>query len=213
MKGKYIVVEGIEGAGKTNATSLIEQVLKDHFISKIDTREPGGTPVAEALRGIVKADGFSYEKEELYDKSELLILYAARHQLVEGVIKPALESGKWVIGDRHDLSTRAYQGGGRGIPDETIEVISNLTLDGFKPDLTIYMDVEPKIGLERARGRGELDRIEQMDLEFFERVRAKYLELATSDPNTIIIDASKDIKSVQNDIMIKLSLWLQDNIV
>jgi dTMP kinase len=116
--------------------------------------------------------------EVINDKAEVLMFYAARVQLVETVIKPALARGQWVIGDRHDLSTQAYQGGGRGIDRTMLATLRDAVLGDFRPNLTLYLDVTPEVGLQRARARGELDRIEQESMNFFNRTRARYLELA-----------------------------------
>ena len=127
-KGKFIVVEGIEGAGKSSAISVIEAVLNKHNIPFIKTREPGGTPLAEALRDIVKS---ASHEEKLTQETELLLMYASRSQLLANRILPALDSGTWVIGDRHDLSSRAYQGGGRQFDDAVMDAIANVTLKGL----------------------------------------------------------------------------------
>ena len=169
MRGKFIVVEGLEGAGKSSVIGLIVQALKDAGKRVEQTREPGGTPMAEAIRECVKHDW----DETVSEETELLLMYAARVQLLTNKILPSLDAGAWVVGDRHDLSSQAYQGGGRGVSEKTMTAISDIALKGFKPDLTLYLDVEPAVGLERARGRGELDRIEQAGLAFVERTRAK----------------------------------------
>jgi dTMP kinase len=196
-KGKFIVVEGIEGAGKSSAICVIEAVLNKHDIPFIKTREPGGTPLAETLRDIVKS---ASHDEELTQETELLLMYASRSQLLANRILPALAQGTWVIGDRHDLSSRAYQGGGRQFDDRIMNAIADVTLKGFAPDLTVYLDIAPELGLARAQARGELDRIELEKIEFFQRVRNKYLELATASETTDIIDASQDMLSVHNDV-------------
>jgi len=196
-KGKFIVVEGIEGAGKSSAICVIEAVLTQHSIPFIKTREPGGTPLAEALRDIVKS---ASHDEELTQETELLLMYASRSQLLANRILPALAKGTWVIGDRHDLSSRAYQGGGRQFDDKIMNVIADVTLKGFTPDLTLYLDISPELGLGRAQARGELDRIELEKIEFFERVRNKYLALAQASETTDIIDASQDMPAVHNDV-------------
>ncbi len=196
-KGQFIVVEGIEGAGKSSAISVIKQVLAKHNIEFISTREPGGTPLAESLRDIVK----SAEHEEiLTQETELLLMYASRSQLLANRILPALEKGIWVIGDRHDLSSRAYQGGGRGFDDELMDTIAKVTMKDFKPQLTLYLDISPELGLSRAQARGELDRIELEKIEFFHRVRNKYLEIALADDNIQIVDASEPMTSVHENI-------------
>ncbi len=197
MKGKFIVIEGLEGAGKTTARDAILASLQQAGINDVVfTREPGGTPLAEKLRQLIK-----YETEEpVSDKAELLMLYAARIQLVENVIKPALAAGKWVIGDRHDLSSQAYQGGGRQIDAQLLQTLKQTVLGDFSPDLTLYLDLDPEIGLARARGRGELDRIEQQEIAFFQRTRARYLALVKDDPKAVIINAEQPIEQVRADI-------------
>ena len=196
-KGKFIVVEGIEGAGKSSAISVIEAVLNKHDIPFIKTREPGGTPLAEALRDIVKS---ASHDEELTQETELFLMYASRSQLLANRILPALAQGTWVIGDRHDLSSRAYQGGGRQFDDTVMNAIADVTLKGFTPDLTLYLDIAPELGLARAQARGALDRIELEKIEFFQRVRNKYLTLATASESTDIIDASQAMQAVHSDV-------------
>lgn len=206
MKSRYIVIEGLEGAGKTTAIKTVVETLAKVGITEIDfTREPGGTPLAEKLRQLIK---HGIAEEKVTDKAELLMLYAARIQLIENVIKPALAKGRWVIGDRHDLSSQAYQGGGRGLSAELMQVLRNTILDDFRSDLTLYLDIEPTLGLQRARDRGELDRIEKESLDFFERTRQRYLELAAEDDTIITIDANKSLEEVQKTIRQTLSNWL-----
>ncbi len=210
MTGKFIVIEGLEGAGKTTAIDTVAHILSQHNVGDIQfTREPGGTPIAEALRNIIKN---GLDNEPLTDKAELLMLYAARIQLIENVIKPALKLGNWVIGDRHDLSTQAYQGGGRQLDDVFIKTLKDQVLGNFKPDLTLYLDIEPKIGLLRARSRGELDRIEQQSLSFFDRIRERYLTLAAQDNTIVTIDASQSIEVVTKQIETVLTQWLSTQV-
>ncbi|EPR7549099.1 dTMP kinase [Vibrio fluvialis] len=207
MNSKYIVVEGLEGAGKSTAIQAVVETLHEHGIENITrTREPGGTVLAEKMRALVKEE---HEGEVLQDMTELLLMYAARVQLVENVIKPALKQGQWVVGDRHDMSSQAYQGGGRQIARETMQSLKQTTLGAFKPDFTLYLDIDPKVGLERARGRGELDRIEKMDISFFERTRERYLELAAADDSVVTINAEQTIEQVTHDIKQALENWLQ----
>lgn len=209
-KGKFIVVEGIEGAGKSTAIKIIEDVLNQNKISYIKTREPGGTPLAESLRDIVKS---ASHEETLTEETELLLMYASRSQLLNNRIYPALESGTWVIGDRHDLSSRAYQGGGRNFDDSVLNAIANVTLKGFKPDLTLYLDLIPEIGLSRAQARGELDRIELEKIEFFHRVRNKYKALAELDDNIITIDASQAMGDVHLNIQNAMGSFIKSTLV
>ena len=205
-QSKFIVVEGLEGAGKSTAINAIVETLKAAGVADIvNTREPGGTVLAEKMRSLVKEE---HEGERLQDMTELLLMYAARVQLVENVIKPALDSGKWVLGDRHDMSSQAYQGGGRQIARTTMESLKETTLGGFKPDLTLYLDLDPRVGLERARGRGELDRIEKMDISFFDRTRERYLEIAAQDETVLVVNAQQEIEQVAADIKVALGAWL-----
>ncbi|MEC7509557.1 MAG: dTMP kinase [Pseudomonadota bacterium] len=197
MRGKFIVVEGLEGAGKSSVIGLIVQALKGAGKRVEQTREPGGTPMAEAIRECVKHDW----DETVSEETELLLMYAARVQLLTNKILPSLDAGAWVVGDRHDLSSQAYQGGGRGVSGKTMSAISDIALKGFKPDLTLYLDVEPAVGLERARGRGELDRIEQAGLAFFERTRAKYLSLAKQDESIVVVSAMQSMEKVHQDVI------------
>ncbi|MGF1720255.1 dTMP kinase [Vibrio kyushuensis] len=208
-KAKFVVVEGLEGAGKSTAINAILATLRQSGIADItQTREPGGTVLAEKMRALVKEE---HQGEKLQDMTELLLMYAARVQLVENVIKPALDSGSWVVGDRHDMSSQAYQGGGRQIPASTMLALKETTLADFKPDFTLYLDLDPRVGLERARGRGELDRIEKMNIEFFDRTRAKYLELAAQDSSVVVINADQNIEQVSADIKDALLVWLGEN--
>ncbi|WP_380181688.1 dTMP kinase [Kalamiella sp. sgz302252] len=210
MNSKFIVIEGLEGAGKTTARDTLVATLKQHGIKDIVyTREPGGTPLAEKLRELIKQ---GIEGEPVTDKAELLMLYAARVQLVENIIKPALARGAWVIGDRHDLSSQAYQGGGRGMDAELMAQLKQSVLGDFAPDLTLYLDVTPEIGLQRARARGELDRIEQESLNFFIRTRERYLALAASDKRIKTIDATQTIDQVSAALRQTLAQWLQEQL-
>ncbi|CAM3653799.1 MULTISPECIES: dTMP kinase [Pseudoalteromonas] len=204
---KFIVIEGLEGAGKSTAIAICQQFLAQHNIDFVNVREPGGTPIAEALRTIVKDN----HDEEIASETELLLMYAARSQLLHNVIRPALAKGQWVLGDRHDLSSQAYQGGGREIATSTLASLGDIVLQGLKPDLTIYLDIDPAVGLARAKGRGELDRIEQQALSFFERTRARYLELANSDERIKTINAAQSMELVHQDIVTVLEQFVKSN--
>lgn len=201
MKGRFIVIEGLEGAGKSTAVSTVanylQQKLKSTPHQLVQTREPGGTPMAEEIRSLVKAA----RQETVSATTELLLMYAARAQLLDNVIRPALLRGDWVLADRHDLSSRAYQGGGRQISQAIIEPIRQVVLNGLEPDLTLYLDIDPAIGLQRARARGELDRIEQEQLAFFQRTRQKYLEIAGVDSSIVVIDAAQPLALVQQSLV------------
>ncbi|NQY50856.1 MAG: dTMP kinase, partial [Colwellia sp.] len=186
-----------EGAGKSSAIAVIENILKKQGIDYVNTREPGGTPLAESLRDMVKSVD---HQEKLTIETELLLMYASRSQLLANKILPALAEGKWVIGDRHDLSSRAYQGGGRGFDENIMDTISNITLKGFRPDITLYLDIDPHIGLSRAKARGDLDRIELEQMEFFIRVHNKYRELAAQDTSIVTVNAAQTMLAVHQDI-------------
>lgn len=210
MRSNYIVIEGLEGAGKTTARDVVVETLRDLGVSDLlFTREPGGTVLAEKLRSLV-LDIKSVGDEVITDKAEVLMFYAARVQLVETVIKPALASGQWVIGDRHDLSTQAYQGGGRGIDRTMLATLRDAVLGDFRPNLTLYLDVTPEVGLKRARARGDLDRIEQESLNFFNRTRARYLELAAADDSIITVDATQPLEKVMSDIRAAVTGWVAE---
>lgn len=196
MNGKFVVIEGLEGAGKSSAIAVCQRVLNDAQVKFVNTREPGGTPLAESLRSLVKAT----HEEKVSDATELLLMYAARSQLVENVINPALNRGDWVLGDRHDLSSQAYQGGGREIDKHKLEALADIVLGELKPNLTLYLDIDPKIGLARAANRGELDRIELEQLSFFERTREVYLNAAKNDSSIVTIDASLPMETVHKHI-------------
>lgn len=200
-KGKFIVVEGLEGAGKSSAIATVKQYLQHAGHEVVCTREPGGTALAENLRTLVKQ---VQDNEVVAPQTELLLMYAARMQLLVNVIQPALSEGKWVLGDRHDMSSRAYQGGGRQLDEAFINQLRHAVLGDLTPDLTLYLDIDPAIGLERARARGELDRIEQEQLTFFQRTRQKYLQIAASEPNIEVIDASQPLEQVQDSILAAL---------
>jgi dTMP kinase len=200
-KAQFIVVEGLEGAGKSSAIALIQHWLQQQGHDVVCTREPGGTPMAEQIRNLVK----QVSDEVVSPTTELLLMYAARMQLMTNVISPALAAGKTVLADRHDMSSRAYQGGGRQLDEVFINDLRRAVLSEHRPDLTLYLDIDPKIGLQRALERGKLDRIELEQLEFFQRTRAKYQQIAASEPNIVTIDASQAIEQVQSDILAVLN--------
>ena len=203
--GQFIVVVGLEGAGKSTVIKAIQRELEAHGHELKLTREPGGTPMAEAIRDCVKHD---WQDEIVTEQTELLLMYAARSQLIENTIKPALANGIWVLGDRHDWSSLAYQGGGRQVNLAHLNAIRELTLDGFTANLTIYLDINPKVGLSRAAARGELDRIEQSGLAFFERARETYLNLVKNSDSAILIDAEQSIDKVREDVITAVRQFL-----
>ena len=192
MRGLFITLEGTEGAGKSSMIPVVKRVLEESGRQVVCVREPGGTPIAEKIREILKTPA----DEKLNDKAELLLMYAARAQIVETVIRPTLAKGVDVISDRHDLSTIAYQGGGRKIPLSLIDKARQVALGDFHPDLTILMDIDPYVGMQRAKGRGALDRFEQEQMAFFERVRNTYLDCAKNDASIVVVNAALDLKTV-----------------
>jgi len=196
-KGKFIVIEGLEGAGKSSAIKTVVNVLHQNGIVSTTTREPGGTEVGETLRAIIKNPLY---KALLDDKSELLLLYTSRVQLLEEVIKPALNKGIWVVADRFELSTMAYQGGGRGLSLTMIQQLSTFCLGDFKPNLTLYLDLSPEEGIKRAELRGQFDRIEQQTIDFFHKVHEMYKQCIQEEPNTVVINAACSFGEVQSTI-------------
>lgn len=206
--GRFIVVEGLEGAGKSTAVHTIKRFLSDNIGHFITTREPGGTAVGEVIRQLIK---HTPSDEHLDPRAELLLLYTSRVQLVNQVIKPALESGAWVLADRFELSTFAYQGGGRRLDVQMIEQLSAFCLKGFAPDLVLFLDVDPALGLRRALGRGEADRIEKESLDFFTAVCNAYHAKLKTMKQVVVIDANQPQEVVQQAIWDALSHYLETN--
>lgn len=196
-RGKFISIEGIEGVGKsTNIRVLVERIeAAGHRV--LTTREPGGTPLAEDIRDIVQ----HRSDEPIPEIAELLLIFAARSLNVNNVILPALEAGTWVVSDRFTDSSRAYQGGGRGIPMETINRLADWVHGDVWPDLTILLDAPVEIGMQRADKRGERDRFEQERHDFFQRVRECYLRLAALEPSRfVVIDTTHGIDEVRVEV-------------
>ena len=190
----FITLEGGEGAGKSTSRDFIVSLLEDYQVPFIQTREPGGTPIGEALRGLL----LSKEGTAPSVTTELLMVFAARAQHLHEVIEPALRDGKWVLCDRFTDATYAYQGYGRGFDLREIEALETLVQRGRHPDLTLWFDIDPQLGMARARQRAELDRFEEEELAFFEKVREGYLSRAECDSRFKIIDASRSITDVQH---------------
>ena len=195
--GKFITVEGIEGVGKSTNVSHLTKAIEARGHAVLSTREPGGTPMAERIREMLIEHG----DEPMSDVAELLLMFASRSLHVNNVIVPALASGTWVVCDRFVDASRAYQGGGRGLPMEDIDQIARLVLGDLKPDVTILLDAPVEIGMSRADKRGAPDRFETERAAFFERVRECYLGLAVSEPERfVIVDATADMDAVRSDI-------------
>lgn len=194
-RGRFITLEGGEGVGKSTNLAFVKDCLEGLGHRVVLTREPGGTAMGEQVRSILLEHG------TVVPTAELLLVFAARAQHLEQVIKPALAAGSWVVSDRFTDASYAYQGGGRGIDNEAIGHLERLVQDGLQPDLTLLFDAPAAIGLARARRRGATDRFEAEDLGFFERIRAAYLERAKSAPRRIrLIDASLPLDEVQAQI-------------
>jgi len=205
----FITIEGIEGVGKSTNIEFIKNLLEKNGIDFVLTREPGGTLLAERIRKIL----LEVSDEPLTELSELLLVFAARAQHVARVIRPALESGRWVICDRFTDATYAYQGGGRGLDASKIAALENLVQGQLRPDLTVVLDLDPRTGIERATKRGSLDRFEQEELQFFEKVRQTYLDIAAADPERcLVIDASQDLEVVKSDLLAAVSERLHLNV-
>ena len=189
MRGKFITIEGVEGAGKSSHVPLLEELLHERGIGFVRTREPGGSALAEQIRELLLAR----DDESPADLTELLLIFAARAEHLAKCVEPALAGGQWVLCDRFTDATFAYQGGGRGLPKKSIAALQSLVQGELRPDLTVILDLDPAIGLARIRGRGKLDRIEREAIEFHARVRQAYLDIAREEPGRcLLIDAAKD---------------------
>jgi dTMP kinase len=206
-QGRFISFEGIEGCGKTTQIARLSEFLKSHSMAHTVTREPGGTAVGEGIRKIL----LNSETIHLTAASELLLFFASRSQNILEKIKPALDRGDMVICDRFYHASMAYQGYGRGISLDFITRLTELVCDRFRPELTILLDIEPAVGLARARARnhGRVEdegRFEAEDLEFYARVRNGYLELARKDSRIKVISADRSIEEIHRDIVRVLGL-------
>ncbi len=197
MTGKFITIEGSEGVGKSSNIAFIENYLLDVGKDVLLTREPGGTELGEAIRGLL----LDAKNTAMCSDTELLLMFAARAQHLDEVIRPALAAGKWVICDRFTDATYAYQGGGRGIPESRIAILEQWVQDGLQPDLTLLLDMPVAAGLERAGRRSAPDRFEQEKLAFFERVREAYLARAKKyDTRFRVVDAEPALATVEAQI-------------
>jgi dTMP kinase len=196
--GRFITFEGGEGAGKSTQLKLLQQALERAGGSVVATREPGGSPGAEEIRGLLLGGGVAR-----WDTvTEALLFYAARRDHLERTVKPALLRGDWVLCDRFEDSARAYQAGGGGLPSEQIEMLGRITRGDFAPDLTLILDLPVPLGRERAAARRQgSDRFEQRDDAFHERVRQAFLAIATAEPDRCeVIDASRSLEDVAADV-------------
>ncbi|WP_067986118.1 dTMP kinase [Neptuniibacter pectenicola] len=205
QRGRFITVEGTEGVGKSTNIDFLCHLLHARGIDIVLTREPGGTPLAEELRELL----LSPREERVSQDTELLLMFAARAQHIENVIRPALARGAWVISDRFTDATFAYQGGGRGVDEEHIRLLETLVQHGLHPDLTLLLDLDVEVGLMRASARSTPDRFEQEKVDFFCKVRQAYLQRAANEPERFaIIDASVALPDVQQQIASAVSQYL-----
>lgn len=195
--GRFITFEGTEGVGKSTQISNAAETLKAVGVDCIVTREPGGTPMAEAIRELLLAP----RDEPVNDLTELLLMFAARAQHLHTFILPALEKGQWVLCDRFTDATFAYQGGGRGVPLERIALLENLVQGDVRPDHVVLLDAPVETGMTRARNRGQLDRFEQEAVSFFQRIRDTYLARAAAEPARYnIVDAAAPLEAVSAQV-------------
>ncbi|NHO87492.1 dTMP kinase [Pseudoteredinibacter isoporae] len=203
--GLFITVEGTEGVGKTSNMNFIRETLEARGIEVVCTREPGGTPLAEELRELL----LSNREEKVDETAELLMMFAARAQHLQSLIIPSLMRGAWVLCDRFTDATYAYQGAGRGLSMQTIAQLESIVQGQLQPDATFILDVDVRLGLERASKRSEADRFESEHIEFFERIRACYLSRAEQQPKRyFVINAGQTLDKVQQDIHSQLKLLL-----
>lgn len=194
QRGKFITLEGVDGAGKSTHLNFLAEHIQARGVELVVTREPGGTPLGEKLRGLLL-------NEPMQPDTELMLMYAARAEHVAALIKPALERGAWVLSDRFHDASYAYQCGGRGIDAARLQALEAWTLDGFKPDLTLLFDVSPEVAATRRAQARAADRFEQEQDAFFTRVREAYLQRANAEPARIrVIDARHGIDAIRQEL-------------
>ncbi len=203
--GRFITIEGVEGVGKSTNLSLIESLVSARGFEVLVTREPGGTTTGERIRKIL----LDKEEQAMTAMTELLLMFAARKQHVEEVIKPALSRGVWVISDRFTDSSYAYQGGGRQLGSKKVAKLEELVLNGFKPDLTLLLDLDVTAGLARATSDSSPDRFESEGKEFFERVRAEFLARSKYH-HYRVINSAQSIEAVQADLRKVIASFCDD---
>jgi dTMP kinase len=209
LPGKFITFEGIDGSGKSTQLRMLTGALRERGFDLITTQEPGGTPLGRRLR-----NAFLETEETVAPMAELLLFAADRAQHVELLIKPALATGRVVISDRYADATFAYQGAGRGFDEKTVVQVINLATDGLKPDLTLFFDIPISTAISRRNARGEAgEKSNRMDFEtteFYERVRAAYLDVANKEPKRYrIIDATGSVDQIQRDVLEIVSTYLK----
>lgn len=196
-RGIFITIEGGEGVGKSTNMEFMANRIRAAGIQVVKTREPGGTPMAERIRTMLLEHG----DEALPDLAELLLFFASRALHVENLIKPALSAGSWVLCDRFTDASRAYQGNARGLGLARVNTLAGWVHGDLNPDMTVLLDAPAELGMSRARGRGETDRLESEGISFYEGVRQQYLALAAAEPDRfVVIDASQALDRVQAQI-------------
>ncbi|HET8711946.1 MAG TPA: dTMP kinase [Spongiibacteraceae bacterium] len=196
-RGVFITVEGGEGVGKSTNLAFVAEQIRAHGYELVTTREPGGTSIAESIRRLI----LDHHEESMAEMTELLLVFAARAQHIERVIKPALAAGKWVLCDRFTDATYAYQGGGRGLDVQAISALEHLVQRDLRPDVTLLLDAPIEVGAARVAQRGATDRLESEQKVFFERVRNSYLERARAEPQRFhVIDAAQLLADVQTQL-------------
>jgi dTMP kinase len=204
-RGIFITIEGIEGVGKSSAVAYLKQYFQSQQLDFVITREPGGTEIAEAVRQII----LQPHQELMSPDTELLLMFASRAQHIAKVIRPALAEGKIVVSDRFTDATYAYQGGGRGLSEARIATLEAWVQSDLQPDLTLLLDAPVTIGLERILQRGAKDRIEQEQIDFFQRVHDCYLKRAKQYPQRFkVIDATAPLAVVQNRLLETVSSFI-----
>ena len=204
-RGLFLTLEGAEGVGKSTNIEFITQYLEQRGLEYVLTREPGGTQLGEKIRELLLA----VHEEPMSELTELLLVFAARAQHLDKIIEPALAAGKWVVCDRFTDATFAYQGAGRGLSMETIGELESMVQGELQPDLTLILDLDPEIGMQRAGNRGELDRFEREQMSFFRHVRQGYLDIAQAEPERCkVIDAAKALEDVKLDLLAALEQGL-----
>ena len=196
-KGKFITIDGVEGAGKSTQIELICSYLYRKGIEVVRTREPGGTDIGEKIRSLL----LDLDNKEMHSDTELLLMFSSRNELIQNKIIPALNDGKWVVSDRFTDASFAYQGGGRMLSLDRIAKLENWVLGSFKPDLTFLLDISVEIGMTRVEARNAKDRIEQEERAFFERVRSVFIERSKIYPDRIkLINAERSVDEIQTQI-------------
>jgi len=203
QKGKFITIDGVEGAGKSTQITFICDYLKSKGINVVLTREPGGTELGEKIRTLL----LNPETKSMHSDTELLLMFAARNEHINAKIRPLLQAGDCVLSDRFTDASYAYQGGGRGLDMRRIAELESWVLQDFVPDMTLLLDVPVELGMSRVESRGKKDRIELEDIDFFNRVRESYISRSKQFPDRIkLIDSSKTVEHTTQQIKVILDL-------